>query len=119
MTSDRTQEEVNNAIIRSADLTIDHGMLSGWLHLDYGGEGQGFGGYVLFQPNFPDSPGNYGGLWIYRVLEIVGVEKWSQLPGKTLRVRGSCIHISAIGNIVKDVWFDVAKEFKALEADHE
>ena len=37
--------EIRNAIITSVSLDdADRGMLTGWLHLDYGGSGQGFGG---------------------------------------------------------------------------
>lgn len=43
--------EITNAVIESVSLTSDdHGCLSAWLHLNYGGSGQGFGGYVLYLP---------------------------------------------------------------------
>ena len=43
--------ETKNAVIESARLTTDdHGCLSAWLMLDYGGSGQGFGGYALYLP---------------------------------------------------------------------
>ena len=41
--------ETKNAVIESVRLTTDdHGCLSAWLMLDYGGSGQGFGGYALY-----------------------------------------------------------------------
>jgi len=39
--------ETKNAVIKTY---ADHGVLSGWLVLDYGGTGQGFGGYSLYLP---------------------------------------------------------------------
>ena len=43
--------EMQNAVIESAIITNDdHGVLSAWLFLDYGGAGQGFGGYCLYLP---------------------------------------------------------------------
>lgn len=110
--------EIRNAIITKAYLTTeDHGVLSGWLSLDYGGSGQGFGGHVLaVNPDSPHWPGkaNYCGVWITRVLECAGVTKWDQLVGKTIRVR--CCHhkIEAIGHIIKDKWFFPEREFKDL-----
>ena len=41
-----------NAMIRSVALEYeDHGILTCWLHLDYGGSCQGFGGYSLDKHN--------------------------------------------------------------------
>ena len=108
--------EVKNAVIKSAELTSDdHGCLSAWVHLDYGGSGQGFGGYALY---LPKSYTHYelksvAGHFIWRVMEVAGVTHWSELPGKTIRVKGGWDHIQAIGHIVKDDWFNPSADFKA------
>jgi hypothetical protein len=97
-------EEVRNAIIRKATITNeDHGILSAWLDMDYGGAGQSFGGYVLYNPNFRK---DVAGFFIWRVLEVADVTEWGKLPGRTIRVKSLDERILAIGHIVKDIWFD-------------
>src|SRR5512135_2853685 len=111
--------EIRNAVIESVSLTkADHGLLSAWLHLDYGDCGhQGFGGWGLYLPKDWAHHGmniNYAGHFIFRVLEIAGVDNWDQLVGKTIRVRkpkGWGGTIEAIGHIVKDDWFDPKADF--------
>ena len=103
-----------NAIITSAEIrTDDHGLLTAWLQLDFGGTSQGFGGYALYLPKSFTHHAIYGpaGHFMWRVMEIAGVEKWSDLRGKTLRVRKATdwsAPIDAIGHIVKDDWFTPA-----------
>ena len=115
-----TSPETRNAIITAASITTaDHGLLSAWLTLDYGGSGQGFGGYSLYLPKTFDhhnilSP---AGHFIFRVMEIAGVENWDDLPGKTIRVIASFEGVSAIGHIVKDDWFDPEKDFAVLKKE--
>lgn len=109
-----------NAIIKSARITSDdHGLLSAWLDLDYGGSGQGFGGFSLYLPNSfknHDARGpNYAGHFIWRVMEVAGVTDWSKLPGKTIRVKQEHIGVRAIGHIVNDDWFNPYEDFKEME----
>jgi hypothetical protein len=46
-------------------------------------------------------------------MEIAGVEKWSQLKGRTIRVEGSWSNIERIGHIVNDDWYCPSADFKA------
>jgi len=106
--------ETKNAVIKSASLVIEHGVLSGWVRLDYGGTFQGFGGYVLYLPKSFSHHElmSSAGHWIYRVLEIAGVERWSELTGKTVRVRCTYDNVHSIGHIIKDDWFTPSEDFK-------
>ena len=114
--------KLHNAVIKDAEISADdHGLLSAWLFLDYGGECQGFGGYALYLPNSykHHTLESLAGHFIWRVLEIAGVTKWNNLPGKTIRVRQNMSNVWEIGHIVKDDWFCPARDFEAVtEKNH-
>ena len=106
--------EIKNAVIESARITSDdHGLLSAWLMLDYGGSGQGFGGYSLYLPkSFAHHElKSVAGHFIWRVMEIAGATEWNEIKGKTIRVRSDDRGIEAIGHIVNDDWFCPKEEF--------
>ena len=109
------RNEICNAVIKLADITdSDRGLLDAWLHLDYGGSSQGFGGYSLYLPKSYSHHElkSVAGHHIWRCMEIAGVSKWSLLPGKTIRVRIENGLIKAIGHIVENDWYCPAEDFK-------
>ena len=108
--------EVKNAVIENVEFDNERGM-SVWVALDYGGSGQGFGGWLLYAPKgwkAHENPGNFCGHFLWRLFEVAGVSKWKDLKGKTVRVRSEHSKVHAIGHIVKNDWFDPKAEFEAL-----
>jgi hypothetical protein len=109
--------EIRNAVIVRTSLGFeDHGIFTFYINLDYGGSGQGFGGYGMCDPVF-DEPGHkfrcrrgtaFGAEAIMRLLKVVGVEKWEDLKGKS--VRADCEHtkVHRLGHYLKDEWVDLS-----------
>lgn len=105
--------EVKNAKITGTMLGYeDHGILSCFLYLQYEHSNQGFGGHSLDKPMFIDGKFShregtaYGMIYIGRILNIVGVNKWEDLKGQYIRVMASNSKVHKIGHYLKDVWFD-------------
>lgn len=110
--------EIKNAIIESAIIdTGDRGLLTAWLHMDYGGGGQGFGGFALYLPkdwkHFTNK-GDFAGHFIFRCMEIAGVGQWDKMKGKTIRVKCTQGKIEEIGHIIKEDWFNPSKDFDKM-----
>jgi hypothetical protein len=110
--------EIKNAVITDAAIrSDDRGFLDCWLTLDYGGTGQGFGGYTLYLPKSFDRHRieSVAGHHIFRCMEIAGVGRWDHMKGRTIRVRvsesGLSGTIEAIGHIVKDDWYCPMTDF--------
>ena len=113
---------IRNAIIKSARLLVDdHGILSAWLDLDYGGSGQRFGGYGLYLPksftHHNQAGPNYAGHFIWRCMEIAGVTDWSRMAGKTIRAEYADGPIIRIGHIINDDWFNCGEDFQKMTAE--
>lgn len=104
--------DTTNARIKSTSLGYeDHGIMTFYLHLDYGGGGQGFGGYGLddFDKEKDRRVGTAFGLEaIIQVLKTVGVDTWEKLPGTPVRVRQNHMRIQAIGHFLRDDWLDLS-----------
>jgi hypothetical protein len=89
---------MNKEIAKIRNTTLgyeDHGIFTLWLHVDYGGAGQGIGGYALDEYIKREGEGplrgdrfgtSYGMQFIIEVMKAVGVEKWEDVPGKTIFV---------------------------------
>ena len=107
---------IENAKITYADLSMeDHGVLCYTLTLEGAGWGCNYGGYVIGKgylgaKKFEGSA--KGTEAIMRIMDTVGVSKWSELNGKYVRVvnNGWGSVITKIGNIISNKWFD-EKEF--------
>lgn len=101
--------EMRNAVIRSAVIEIeDHNFLTAWLHVEYSGGGQGFGGWVL------DGP--YLATFVRRCMEIADVRQWDHLVGKPIRIWGDSGKIHGIAHFTKDGWFNVEAEFDKVRS---
>jgi len=114
-----SEREIKNAKITSADICFeDHGFLTIYIGLDYGGSGQSFGGYALGgQKGLKAREQNVNacGMFITRVLEVAGVHRWDQLVGKTVRADCDWGKIHRIGHILDDDWFNPVETFEALK----
>lgn len=95
----------------------DHGVLSYELTLEGKGWGVCFGGIVIGKGYLgaKEFSGSAKGTEaIMRIMDTVGVARWTDLTGKYVRVvnegRGSTIH--KIGHVIEDKWFDQKEFFK-------
>lgn len=105
--------EIRNAKIKTTFLGVeDHGIFTSIVHLEWEGAGQGFGMYNI-GGKFPS---NMGTKFLRELLEVVGVEKWEDLPGTFVRVKSGSMKIHAIGHIIKDRWFSPEEFFAAERA---
>lgn len=109
---------IKNAIIESTFLgREDHGIMTFEIYIRFDkGVCCGIGGYVL---DFYDKSSKKRVCSsksmdaISKILDVIGVKNWEELPGKYIRIEddgewGSTI--DKIGNIIEDKWFDL-KEF--------
>lgn len=108
---DTNETEERNALIESATLELERGVLTSWLHLSWDGGGQGFGGYVLAVGT---PPGPHCGIWVREVLRVVGVDSWKDLPGRIVRIRHTPDKVHAIGHPLRELWFEPALAFGRL-----
>lgn len=90
-------DEVLNAKITGTELGGDERGPSFWLSLDYGGSGQGFGGYRL--------GGTFTHYVIMGILDTLEVARWEDLKGKPCRAKIEDGTVVSVGHYLKDQWF--------------
>lgn len=96
--------ETKNAQITYTKIEIeDHGILTLWIGLDYGGTAQAFGGYDV-RRNLST--------WVQKIFEVLEVREWDDIKGKTIRVKSNHSSVYAIGHFMKDKWFAPKEIFK-------
>ena len=108
---------IENLKITSADLSMqDHGCMDMRMVCEGGGIGFCYGGYCLGHgylgaDEFDGAP--YAMEYIMRIMDTVGVEKFTGLEGKYIRaaIKGWGDPVKIIGNIIEDKWFDAESFF--------
>ena len=113
---------IKNAIINSTMLgREDHGIMTFMIFIKFDKYVScGVGGYALegydkgskkrvFIAESMES--------ISKVLDVVGVDRWEDLPGKYIRIEDNGLGstINKIGNIIEDKWFDLKEFFGKVE----
>ena len=93
----------------------DHGIMTFMIYIDACGFSCGIGGYCLDEFSSDTQTRVFRSESIEaisKILEVVGVDKWEDLPGKYIRIEynGFGSTVTKIGNIIEEKWFDL-KEF--------
>lgn len=114
--------EIKNARIVSTMLgREDHGIATFEIFVKFSGGGVGIGGFALdAPPSGREGERKCSGKSldiILKILDVVGVTKWEDLPGKYIRFmdEGWGSTIEKIGNIIDDKWIDLRREFSSIE----
>ncbi len=114
--------EIKNARIRSTMLgREDHGIMTFMIFVEFGSTACGVGGYALDRCDGEDHETRIfsarGMEAISEILDVVGVRKWEDLPGKYIRFKdnGWGSTIDEIGNIMEDRWFNLREFFSKGE----
>lgn len=109
--------KIKNAKISSTMLgREDHGIMTFMIYIDARGLTCGVGGYCLDELNSATQTRVFRAESmevISKILEVVGVDKWEDLPGKYIRIEynGLGTTVTKIGNIIEDKWFDLEEFF--------
>ena len=112
----KATDTIKNAQITGTMLGVeDHGILTFMLYLDYGGSGQGFGGYALdcYDKERKVRVGEASGIDLIRgILDTLEVRSWEELKGTHCRVVADHMRVYRIGHFLKDRWFNPEEVLK-------
>jgi len=117
--------QIENGVIESADIVFSRGfVLDCTLLIKFDGSCQGFGGWVLGGSPFDtsakcaehDRQANLAADFIGGVMAVAGVERFSDLKGKVIRVERESDFgpIQAIGHPIKDRWYRPKERMQLL-----
>ena len=116
------QDGIYNAKVNSTSLGYeDHGILTAFVHLDYSGSSQGFGGYSLDSPSIDREvsrnrlPHLACGHFIMGVLRVTKASDWESVKGCVVRARVEDGFVCALGHFMDDDWFCPKEEFKGYK----
>lgn len=113
---------IKNARITSTMLgREDHGIMTYMIYIDADVFSCGVGGFALdeYSKNIKARIFRAKSMEaISKILDVVGVTQWENLPGKYIRFEdnGWGSTVTKIGNIIDDKWFDM-KEFFGKESE--
>jgi len=102
------ERQIRNAVIRKADLDIES-ELTFWICLEVEDRDLELSGFCRSLQNFGgcDLGGKLGYKFMIKLLEVVGVKKWSELFRKPVRVENDHNIIYRIGHPFEDIWLDL------------
>lgn len=109
--------KIKNAKIRSTMLGRENpGIMTFMIYISADGFDCGIGGYWLDEFNSATQTRVFRAESmeaISKVLEVVGVDKWEDLPGKYIRFEdnGWGSKVTKIGNIIEEKWLDLEEFF--------
>lgn len=112
--------EICNAKITKVSISMaDHGVLTFYVYLEGSGWGIGYGGYVIAHGYLDadefTSESGCGLEAMMHIMDVVGVSKWEELPGKYVRCKmdgvGAARKVDEIGNIIRNKWFNIREFF--------
>jgi len=111
--------EIKNAVITQAILeTNDRVGLTAVLVLDVGNSSVTFGCCALYTLKNGLNTANVAGHFIYKVLTVVGVDRWDKIVGTPVRFElNESGGVERIGHIIKDIWFNPDEDFAELRKD--
>lgn len=117
---------IKNAIIESTMLgREDHGLMTFMIFIKFDKSCScGIGGWALDEYDKSTKTRVFQAKSmevISKILEVVGVETWEELPGKYIRFEddGWGSTITKIGNIIEDKWFDIREFFTVKKGEKE
>mgnify|MGYP004673123559 FL=1 len=116
---------IKNARIMSTMLgREDHGIMTFMIHINADNFSCGVGGFCLDEYNRDIKKRIFRAESmeaISKILDVVGVTKWEDLPGQYIRFEdnGWGSTITKIGNIIEDKWFDMREFFEKKKKENE